>query len=344
MQLSERKRAVLAAIIKAYIETGEPVGSKALTCLIENSPSSATLRNEMSELCSLGLLHQPHTSAGRVPTSRGLKLYLDTMMSHSEVPANVKAFIDSRFGDIRCEPEHIPLAAAEILSSLTGLPAFSCFMTDGSPTVGRTELFPVSGNSVMLLLITSDGRARSRIFRLGNGYTPSLTEKFNTIVNAKIKGTALSELTPAYMQSIAAQAGIDSLKLIPLISAVFDMAGGIEESSVNLIGKENLYNICTSETEAARIASLVGRGEPIISLINGLNGDTGVIFGSDTQYGELNRKALVAAKYSGADKYKGAVGIIGTNRMSYEQIIPSIEYTALKLTRLMRTAQKDMEV
>ena len=103
MELSPRKQAVLAAIIRTYIETGEPVGSKVLTGLIENAPSSATLRNEMSELCGLGLLEQPHTSAGRIPTSNGFKVYVDSLMRPKQITASAKNFIDSRLSDIYCE-------------------------------------------------------------------------------------------------------------------------------------------------------------------------------------------------------------------------------------------------
>ena len=104
MELTPRKQAVLKAIIKAYIASGEPVGSKNLTALLENAPSSATLRNEMSELCELGLLHQPHTSAGRVPTSRGYSLYVNSLMQKSEISEREKEYIDKALSGLNCAP------------------------------------------------------------------------------------------------------------------------------------------------------------------------------------------------------------------------------------------------
>ena len=142
MELTPRKQAVLKAIVKAYIETGEPVGSKILTQLLENAPSSATLRNEMSELCDLGLLHQPHTSAGRVPTVGGFKLYVDSLMSKSEVAEDTADLIDKALREISCEPEGIPAAAAQLLSKLTGFPAIACLMTEQSPRIKKIELLP----------------------------------------------------------------------------------------------------------------------------------------------------------------------------------------------------------
>jgi len=95
MELSNRKRAVLEAIVKAYIKTGEPVGSKILVSLMENAPSSATLRNEMSELCELGFLEQPHISAGRVPTANAYKLYVNSLINSAEIHDSTKGYIDS---------------------------------------------------------------------------------------------------------------------------------------------------------------------------------------------------------------------------------------------------------
>ena len=343
MELSPRKQAVLAAVTSAYIKTGEPIGSKALTLLLKNAPSSATLRSEMSELCDLGLLTQPHTSAGRIPTSRGFKLYVDTLMRPDKISESDKAFIDAGLKNLHTAPEEIPQRAGELLSELTGLPAVTCFCTGSSPEIRRAELIPVSRNSVLLLLITRDGRARSRIFRTGLGYTPGLALKFSELVEKRVKGRPVTELTKGYMQSIIASAGSDSLDLAPFMSVLFETAAGIEESDVSLSGETELYNICESEAAARRILSLVSLKEPILSIIDGINGGLGVVFGSETGFRELNSKTVIAAKYGGKDRLKGAVALIGPNRISYDRLIPVVEYTALRLSDIMTEAGQDME-
>lgn len=343
MELSPRKQAVLAAVTSAYIKTGEPIGSKALTLILKNAPSSATLRSEMSELCDLGLLTQPHTSAGRIPTSRGIKLYVDTLMRHDKISESDKAFIDAGLKNLHAAPEKIPQTAGELLSELTGLPAVSCFSADSSPVLRRVELIPISRNSVLLLLITRDGRARSQIFRTGLGYTPELAAKFSETVSKKVKGKPVNELTRAYMQSVIAGAGADSLNLAPFMSEVFETASGIEESDVTLSGETALYNICESEAAARRILSLINLKEPILSVIDGIDGNSGVVFGIETEFKELWGNTVIAAKYSVKDKFKGAVGLIGPNRISYDRIIPVVEYTALRLSDIMTEAGQDME-
>ena len=116
MDLSERKRVILAALIKNFIKTGEPVGSKALLELTGLGVSSATLRNEMSELCELGFLEQPHTSAGRMPTSAGYSFYFDRLMNRREVPDDLKLIIDKMLSDAAKDPEHLSSVAGQLLS------------------------------------------------------------------------------------------------------------------------------------------------------------------------------------------------------------------------------------
>lgn len=340
IELTPRKQAVLKAIVKAYIETGEPIGSKILTSLIENAPSSATLRNEMSELVSMGLLAQPHTSAGRIPTSDGLKLYVNNLMQKSGILLDHKDFIDNRFDMINEMPEKIPAKAGEILSDLTSLPVIACIITPETAVIKKIELLNLSRNTVMLLLLTNDSRTRNRIFRLGESITPQMLERFKEIVNTKIKGKPLEELSIGYMQSLVASVGLDAFDLMPLFNVLFETANEIESMSVDLSGVSRLYNVCGNEESARRIISLIESRDPIISLFERL-GD-GVVFGKDTGYSELHGDTLIAAKF-GNNKYKGYIAVIGPDRLSYEQIIPTIEYTASKLSALMTKAQKDME-
>lgn len=343
MELTPRKQAVLKAIVKAYIETGEPIGSKNLTALIDNAPSSATLRNEMSELCELGFLHQPHTSAGRIPTSSGYRLYVNSLMNKPPLSKETEALIDNEFSEIHSEPESIPAAAAQILSRITGLPAISCLMTERPARIKRIELLPIGRFSVMLLIITDDGRTRNRIFRQGKNFTKQIENEFYDIVSRKIKGKPISELTKPYIQGVIAEAGFSSLELMPLLSAVFETALEIEETDLTLQGENTLYNIFGSEEKIAKVMSLIKRRDPIISILENIEDNVGAVFGADTEYNELQKDTIIAAKFSGGDKYKGYIGIIGPNRISYDKIMPGIEYTAQKLTKLITEAQKDME-
>ncbi len=343
MELTPRKQAVLKAVIKAYIETGEPVGSKILTSLLENAPSSATLRNEMSELCELGLLKQPHTSAGRVPTAVGYKLYVDNLMSENEISEQTAQYIDSTLKEQSLEPEGIPQFAARLLTELTGLPAISCLIMDRPPEIKQLQLLPIGRYSFMLLVLTDDGRARNRILRCSKNLSDEAHECFNKIYETHIKGKTVDTLTKGYMQSLLARSGIYALELLPIFTGVFETAADIEEKTVHLSGENALYNISGSENEARRILSLIKSRDPFISILEDIGDGAGAVFGADTEYEELLKDTIIAAKFSTADKYKGYVGVIGPTRMSYDRIMPTVKYTAKRLAEIMTEAQKDME-
>lgn len=341
LELTPRKQAVLKAIVKAYIETGEPVGSKILTELIENAPSSATLRNEMSELCELGFLEQPHTSAGRIPTSQGFKFYLKKLMTVGEINNSDKEYIDRALENITEDAEKIPAAVGKIVSDMTGYPVITCLITNNEATVKRVELLRVSRNSLMLLVITNDGRTRNRIVRLSQDLTQDLLNRFNEIIDKKIKRKPISELTLGYMQSVVAMCGIDAFSLMPLLTAVFNTVSEIDSVSLDLSGMSRLYDISANDEIARKILALIERRDPIISMFNEVG--AGVIFGSESGYNELSNDTLIAASFEKSNKYRGYIAILGPKRMSYEQVIPSIEYIAEKMNDLISEAQKDME-
>ena len=341
MELNARKRAVLAAIIRTYIETGEPVGSKLLTAVLDNAPSSATLRNEMSELCELGLLTQPHTSAGRVPTSNGFRLYVNSLMKPVAVDDSTRRYIDSRLTGEGQDIESLPPLAAQVLSELTGFPAISCYTVDGEVTVKDVGFVPVAQRSVLLFLITSDGRAQSRMCRITDKM-PDLRERFDDIVKKRIRRMPLREMNKASLQNVIASAGLDAFELMPLITAVFEMGERAAVSPVSLKGSAGLYRIC-DEDNARRILSLAQRREPFLRVLSVMGEQSGVVFGNDTGYSELYGTTIAAAPYRISQRCCGKIGIIGPARMSYEQIIPSIEYTAKRLSELITAVGKDME-
>ncbi len=342
MELTPRKQAVLKAVVKAYIETGEPIGSKNLMLLLQNSPSSATIRHEMSELCELGFLKQPHTSAGRIPTSKGYRFYVDSLSGGIDSNSSAADLIENTLKSVRCEAENIPDTVASLISRLTGLPAFACLVTEKMPRIKRVELLPIGRFSKMLLIITDDGRTRNRIFRQGKDFSKQAENNFYDIVEKRIKGKSVDALTKAYMQTVIVQAGDYALGLMPLFTAVFELASEIEKAKIKLFGKERIYNMC-DEAAASKMQALIERCEPMLSLFEGVDGQAQVIFGNETPYLEFKDNNMVVAKFTGSDKYKGYIGVIGSARISYEKIIPCIEHSAKKLTEIMTEAQMDME-
>ena len=342
MELTPRKMAVLAAVVRTYIETGEPVGSKVLAELLENAPSSATLRNEMSDLCSLGFLAQPHTSAGRVPTSRGYNLYINSLMEPCDLASNTKDFINVHLGGVGCDPQNIPKYAADALSELTGLPAISSFSVGKNVSLKKAEILPVSRKSGILLIVTSDGRTQSRMVRFPEGIDESFKENLYNVLSARLKNRSLSEFNKPNLQNLMTSLGFDAFSLMPVLTEVYDMAEEMGNSKMQISGVSNLYNLF-GENDANKILGLAANSDMLLSVLTEQNEKTQVIFGSDLKIPELADKVIVISDYSWNNGFCGKIGVIGNSRMSYEQIIPSIEYVASKLSGLMTEAKLDME-
>lgn len=341
-ELSKRKLDVLSAIVKSYIETGDPVGSKNLTLLLENSPSSATLRNEMNALCNLGFLSQPHTSAGRVPTSSAYKIYINSLMQQSDLNLTAKNYINNLLSDVGCDTEIIPKSAASALTALTGYPAIFTCIVDENTFIRQVKLLPVSKKTAVLLVVFSDGKTKNSICHIPLGLTADLTLEFTKIVNKSVKNKKLLDLNKPYLQSIIASSGINALYITPLLAALFDMAENASQSTAMISGAPSLYNFCDEE-KARKVMSFANNAPAVLNVLGSAENKTSVIFGSDTPYHELQNIVMVVGKYYCKDVLCGNVGIIGPDRMDYEQIIPSVQYISNKITALITDAVNDME-
>lgn len=343
MELTPRKRAILAAIVDSYILSGEPVGSKALCDLLDFAVSSATLRNEMSDLCQMGFLNQPHTSAGRVPTSRGYQLYISDLMGHPTPSPEVKIAIDSMLGGIAHNPEQLPSLAAECLSNLTGLPVFAATLTNTSAKVKRVRIIPMGKRTLLMVVIATDGTAKSRIVLSDCVVDEALLSVYSNICKACIIGHRLSELNRAYLQSIVARLGDFSLSIMPLISTMFEIIAEMFEPQLIFKGETNLFS-GYRQPASARIGELIQEKDTILSLISNMNESVEIMF-SDEYSPDTDSEpcCMVVAKFCTGKQELGRIGVLGPSRMAYEQLIPSIEYFAHRLGLLMTKATRDME-
>lgn len=343
MDISERKKIILAALIKNFIKTGEPVGSKSLLDLTSLNVSSATLRNEMSELCEIGFLEQPHTSAGRRPTSAGYRFYFENLMNRREVPEDLKLIIDKMLSDAAKDPEHLASIAGQLLSDLTGLPALMATVTKDETYVRRVEILPMGRRTVLLLLITSDGLARSRICRSAFNLAPDVLSQFDSLASANIIGTELQRFTPAFLQSLVAKCGDLALFITPLLSSVFEMVEDLQSKGIDVKGESNLMKCYSNEYDSRALLELLTRHELLFSILANTSENIEIVFGDKTGIEELKPSNIVVAKYRLGNEDIGRIGVLGPTRMAYEQLIPSVEYFAEKLGQVMTQAIRDLD-
>ena len=343
MELSDRKKIILGSLIKYYIKTGEPVGSKSLLELTGLGVSPATLRNEMSELCELGFLSQPHTSAGRQPTSVGYSFYFEKLMNRREVPYDLQLIIDKMLADASKDPENLASIAGQLLSELTGFPTLMATVTKEETVVKRVDILPMGRRTVLLLLITSDGQARSRICRSAFNLAPDVLSHFEKLLSFYVIGTELNKFSNLLLQALVSRTGDLSLFLMPLLSSVFEMVEELQAKSVHVKGESNIVKCYENENDAREVLSLLTKQDKLFSLLAETTDDIEIIFGDQTNVPEMSPSSLVVAKYRLGNADIGRIGVIGPVRMAYEQLVPTVEYFALKLGAVMTQAMRDLE-
>lgn len=343
MELTERKKKILCEIVKLHIATGEPIGSKLLCSVANLNLSSATVRNEMSDLCEMGYLQQPHTSAGRVPTADGYRFYIKALLGSNSISPQMQSSIDRVIQKIAESPENITANAGQALSDLTGFTTVALTVPEESTAVKRIELLPVGRRTVLVVLVTTDNIANSRLCRLSETVTPHLLQTFEALSEEKLIGLPLKSFNGAYLQTVAASAGLFGLALMPLLSTLFNMVEALCHYQLDLKGEANVYSFCHSEQDARRMMDYIHQKDAVYSLLSGIEDPVGVVFGDESGIDVLKPSSFVVAKFGGGESRAGKIGIMGPTRMAYEDIIPSIAYFARQLGKAIEQAGLDLE-
>lgn len=327
MELSDRKEKILAAIVENYIATGEPVGSKNLLGLINMPVSSATVRNDMADLVKLGLLEQPHTSAGRVPTQLGYRYYVDNLMSKYEIPLNEKRLIEARLSGASGEPQQILEQAGQVLAELTNCAVISTTPFDSNAVIKKVELVPLGSRTAMMVMLSSSGILKSRVCRTDCQLTLELVETFYNIVSQNFIGKAASEISIPVIQTLALSLGSKSLAISPLLVTLSDLAQLTEQTQLLLEGQSNLLNY-SDYGNAYDLLEFLHHSSPLTSLFENYKGDDGaeVLIGKENQFRELHDSSVIFSKYSVSGKDSGTLGLIGPTRIDYARLIPSLKY------------------
>ena len=226
---------------------------------------------------------------------------------------------------------------------MTGFPAIMATVTRREAVVHRVDIMPMGRRTVLLLIITSDGLARSRICRSAFDLPASVVGYFKRLSDAYIIGKELNDFTPAYLQRLVMMCGDLALLMTPLVSSVFEIVEELRSKTISVKGESNLMKCYSNEYDARALLGLLTRQELLFSLLAGTNENVEIVFGDKTGIEELRPSNIVVAKYTVGGEDIGRIGVLGPARMAYEQIIPSVEYFAEKLGEVMTQAINDLD-
>lgn len=327
MELDSRKSKILSAIIHSYVSTGVPVGSKALADNLDFSVSSATVRNEMAELYKLGFLEQPYTSAGRIPTIKGYRYFIDKLMKAKQPPQNEKSHIFDLLRAAADDPEHIIKEASAILSAL--MPVASVITTPPGDelTIQRIKMVQTGRQSAMAVLITSGGMVKNRLFRCDFDLNADILGVFEAALNKSLKGVKLTSFNPAFIQNLAVSFGELALLMPNVLIAVNEAAAAAAATNICMSGQTNLLLMPDFDLISVRnILSFLSRPKDVSAFLLKCGDKLTTVIGDEISIYELKKTAVITSRYCIAGTPAGAVAVIGPVRMDYGAATGYVEY------------------
>ncbi len=324
--LTPRKQKILSMIVEKYIMTGEPVGSKTLCEALDMAVSSATIRNEMAELSEMGYLEQPHTSAGRIPSQKGYRYYVDNLMGVYELNEEERRRIAAWLEPSSADPDRILERAGGILAQLTNCAVVSTSPSDAEAIIRRAELVPVGARTAMVVMLTSAGVLKSRVCRVDCELTLEVIEAFYNIAVKHFIGRSANDVSTAMIQTLAAALGEKALTMTPLLVALSELAADSSKIDIRLEGQSNLLNYREFYENAFELMEFLHHSGSLAQLITHVRNDTDIKIGTENLFRELENSSTIMSKYFIGGHDGGSLGIIGPTRMDYARIVPSIKY------------------
>ncbi|HJB59885.1 MAG TPA: heat-inducible transcriptional repressor HrcA [Candidatus Faecalibacterium faecipullorum] len=338
MAMDERKQRVLRAIVSLYSVEGEPVGSSVLANYFDMAVSSATLRNEMAALTRLGLLEQPHTSAGRVPSAKGYRYYIDHLLDDSQPLDRVtRSRVDSVFASLDHEPDRLAQGAVKALAQMSGYTAAVSTPCADDLCIAHYEVVQVGRNAAAILAVTSAGYVRTRVARVRDGLSREKAAEVAALLNRNLTFVAAVDLSRRALAELCSQI---SPALVPVVSAA---AAILQESAtprVYLGGEPALLNWPQLDGKVQTILTLLNDEAAAARLIAAPAEGTSVLLGEDMEP-RIPGLSVVSCRYLVGGGLYGSVALVGPTRMPFSRVIPLLEAFADELGEGMAGKRKD---
>ena len=337
MELTERKKKVLRSVVDLYIRTAEPVGSKAITELPDMKYSSATIRNEMADLTTMGYLEQPHTSAGRIPSAAGYRLYVDELMADYRLSMDEAKSINDSLEAKMQRVDKMVEKVAKLVSQATDLPAISVASRAGGATVNRFEVIEAGTGSYILILMLSNDEVVNKRIRLPLQLEEADLKLLAALLNATMTDISAEELTPELLERVMRSAG-KAASLVPVI-VEFTSETLRRSGSANMAVAGQMRLLSHPEYRNIDKAQKVINGLDEESLSNlpavmqNASG-TKVIVGPENVSEELKDTSVVMTKFDIGDGMQGMIGVVGPTRMDYAKVTARLSYFAESLSKM----------
>jgi heat-inducible transcriptional repressor len=333
--LNERAQQLLKLLVEHYIRDGQPVGSRTLSRDLGLNLSAATIRNVMADLEELGFLTSPHTSAGRVPTDKGYRFFVDTLLKFQPLEHDKIAAIQTRLGEHTDNPKALIAAASQLLSSVTRMAGVVTLPRQSHAALSHIEFVPLSDNRVLAILVVNGREVQNRILQLERYYGAEELRRASNYLNQEFGGKELSAVRDHLVGQLKEtrehlnQLMLDAIRLAQQVVNVPPPSGRMEyvmAGETNLMEFAELSNV----EKLRRLFEAFTQQRDILHLLDQSLGADGVqiFIGQESGYTILDDCSIVTAPYTLDHEVVGVLGVIGPTRMAYERVIPIVDITA----------------
>ncbi len=342
MQMDDRKWTILKAIIKTYLETGEPVGSRTISKYPDLNLSSATIRNEMSDLEEMGYILQPHTSAGRIPSDAGYRLYVDRMMEEKEQEVTeIRELMVQR-------QDRMELLLKQVVKFLAANTNYATMIT--GPRLHHTrlkfiQLSIVDDSQILAVIVTETNVVKNRMIRLEHGLDRETVLKLNLLLNTNLNGLTIEQINLSTISKLKEEAGIHSDIVSQVLDAVAEAINQEEDVEIYTSGATNFFKYpeLSDTAKASELISTFEEKHPLASLMlpseigeDGENSNIQVYIGQETPLDTMKDCSVVTASYDMGGGMYGRVGIVGPKRMDYDKVIGILKNLTQQLDELYK--------
>ncbi|MDD3839086.1 MAG: heat-inducible transcriptional repressor HrcA [Clostridia bacterium] len=338
MELNERKLAILQAVVDDYIMNAEPVGSRTIAKKYNVGISSATIRNEMSDLEELGYLIQPHTSAGRIPSDKGYRLYVDNLMRVNELSEVQAREINRIYKKHLDKIETIIVNTAKIISDLTKYTSLVLAPQLNNVMIKNIEIIQVASRRALLIIVTNAGIIKDVIIKLPSGITREELHKISRLLTSKFRGKTVSEVDISVLGELKNELARYKDILNNIVDNINKCANSPDYNDIYLDGATNIFNFpeYNDVLKAKGFLSIFEEKSLLIDLLTmPSNLDLEISIGQENEYEEMHDCSVIKATYKIGDKKIGTIGVIGPTRMQYANVITLINFIKNNLSDML---------
>ncbi len=341
MALDDRKKSILRAIVEGYIQNAEPVGSRSIAKNTDLNLSAATIRNEMGDLEEMGFLVQPHTSAGRIPSSQGFRFYVDSLMERYRMTASeIQQMRSAMLHKIR-EMDKIVKDVSAAFSGITNLPTFGMVPTLEYGTIKGIKLVSVDEKTVMVIVSDSSGLIKNKLLRLRTPVDEAFLARITERLNQNLAGYTRSEINLSRIVEVATALGDNHEILTSVLELVHEAISEIDKREVFMEGATNIlrfpeYNDITKIKEILEFFDdKQNIGDFLSSLPALQDGEVKVFIGDETELPQLKNNSVVLSAYKAGPDLTGIIGVVGPTRMDYAKTVSGVGFFAKQLGEML---------